>query len=283
MLCEGAGEAVGRIGELAMTFARRGPQTVLTESYSRSPWHCFPPAVLPDGEAYAFLVNPGGGLVGGDRLSFRAALGPHSQVLFATPSANRIYRTLAEPAVQTVHLTVAAGARLEWVPDVTIPFAGSLFRQTIEVRLEAGATVLLWDAVASGRIARGERWAFAGLDNDIRIATAGGAAVLERYRLAAGRAAGPAGLGDCWDYAASFFAVGDQVPGRTWKALEEEWAGLLDQRGEALGGVSGTAAPGLAVKLLARNAPALHDKLLALWTAARRHLWDQALPALRRY
>lgn len=283
MLCEGAGDAVGRVGELAMTFARRGRQTVLAESYSRSPWHCFPPAVLPDGEAYAFLVNPGGGLVGGDRLSFRATLGPQTQVLFATPSANRIYRTLSEPAVQTVHLTAAAGARLEWVPDVTIPFAGSRFHQMIDVRLEAGAAVLLWDAVASGRVARGERWAFAALENDIRITTAGGAMLLERYRLPAGRTTGPAGLADRWDYAASFFAVGDQVSSQTWKRLEEDWAGLLDQRGDVLGGVSATSAPGLAVKLLARNAPALQDKLLALWTAARRHLWNQALPALRRY
>jgi urease accessory protein len=254
---EAVGEAVGRIGELAMTFARRGPQTVLAESYSRSPWHCFPPAALTDGEAYAFLV--------------------------ATPSANRIYRTLSEPAEQTVHVTVSAGARLEWVPEATIPFAGSRFHQMIDVRLEAGATVLLWDALASGRIARGERWAFAGLDNEIRITTAGGAALLERYRLPAGRGAGQAGLLDHWDYAASFFAVGDQVSSQTWKRLEEDWAGLLDQRGDALGGVSATAAPGLAVKLLARNAPALQDKLLALWTAARRHLWNQALPALRRY
>jgi len=35
-------ESVGRVGELAMTFARRGRETVLTDSYSRSPWHLFP-------------------------------------------------------------------------------------------------------------------------------------------------------------------------------------------------------------------------------------------------
>lgn len=275
-------ESVGRVGELTMTFARRGRETVLTDSYSRSPWHCVPPITLPDGAAHTFLVNPSGGLVGGDRLSFRGVLEPGAQVLFSTPSANRVYRTLSEPAVQSVELTVSSGAILEWVPEVTIPYAGSRFRQRIAVHLEPGATALVWDAVASGRIARGERWAFAGLENEIRITTAGGASVLERYHLAPCGDTGLAGPAAEWDYAASFFIVGDRVAGETWTQLEEDLAGLLDDAGEVLGGVSVPAAPGVAVKLLARNAPALTGVLTALWSAARRWLWGRPLTDLRR-
>ena len=57
------------------------------------------------------------------------------------------------------------------VPEVTIPFAGSRFRQSIHVDLAPGATVVLWDAMASGRVAMRERWAFATFENEIFIQT----------------------------------------------------------------------------------------------------------------
>ena len=63
-------ETVGRHGTLLLEYARRGARTVLARSSSRSPWHVFPPSELDDGAcAYSLLVNPSGGLVGGDQLS----------------------------------------------------------------------------------------------------------------------------------------------------------------------------------------------------------------------
>jgi urease accessory protein UreH len=88
-----------------------------------------------------------------------------------SPSANRVYRSLSEPAVQEVHLSVGPEARLEWLPEVTIPFAGSRVRQSIHVDLAPGATAVVWDAIASGRVAMGERWAFAAVENEICIRT----------------------------------------------------------------------------------------------------------------
>ena len=70
---------------------------------------------------------------------------------------------------------------------MTIPFAGSRFVQTMDVRLATGATALIWDSVASGRVARGERWAFVSLQNEIRITTSSGGRLLERYEARPGR------------------------------------------------------------------------------------------------
>src|SRR5262249_57432289 len=138
--------------------------------------------------------NPSGGLVGGDHLSIELSVGTKAHALISSPSANRVYRSLSKDAVQEVHLTVEPGGVLEWVPEHTIPFAGSRFQQTIDVKLAAGATLILWDAVASGRIARGERWKFATLENHIRITTASGAAVGEHYALTDDKESGGVGL-----------------------------------------------------------------------------------------
>ena len=278
-------DGVGRHGALVYEFEREGPRTVLTRSSCTTPWHHFPPSCLDDsGCAYTWLVNPSGGLVSGDHLSVEAHLHAQSHVLLTSPSANRVYRSLAEPSVQSVRLSVGPDARLEWLPEVTIPFAGSRFRQSIHVDLAPGATVVLWDAMASGRVARQECWAFTSVENEICITTPRGGSLVERYRVAPDRLSESVDLVGNWDYVASLFVIGDAVGADVWKRLDTALAAILEERpGSVLGAVSTPAAPGLAVKLVARSAPDLTATLESLWAAVRNELWGLPVPHLRRY
>jgi urease accessory protein len=229
-------------------------------------------------------VNPSGGLVGGDHVSVEAQLHAGTHVLMTSPSANRVYRSLSEPAVQEVRLSVGPKARLEWLPEVTIPFAGSRVRQSIHVDLAPGATVVLWDAIASGRVARQERWAFTSIENEICIRTPLSGSVVERYRLVPGQLPESVGLVGSWDYVASLFVIGDAVNADVWKRLDVVLAAILEQRpGLVLGAVSTPATSGLAVKLIARSAPDLTETLGVLWAAIREDLWNLPVPNLRRY
>ncbi len=275
-------DAVGRRGALSYVFERQGPRTVLTRSSCSSPWHYFPPSSLDDsGCVCVWLVNPSGGLVGGDHVTVAAQLQDDTHVLMTSPSANRVYRTEGEQAVQEIRLTVGAGARLEWLPEVTIPFAGSRFCQSIHVDLALGATVVLWDALASGRVARDERWAFASYANEIVIRTASGQSAVERLSVS------PDSIGTTvksWDYVGLLFVVGDAIEQRRLSALEAELVELCEQQsGEWLGGLSRPAAPGLVVKVVARSAPALTTFWDAAWNQIRLSLWDLPAPMLRRY
>ena len=276
---------VGRRGTLSYEFEREGSRTVLARSSCTSPWHHFPPSYLDDsGCAYTWLVNPSGGLVGGDHLSVEAQLHAGAHVLMTNPSANRVYRSLSEPVLQEIRLSVGPHARLEWLPEVTIPFAGSRFRQSIHVDLAPGATVVLWDAMASGRMARQERWAFASVENEICIRTSLGGSVVERYRVTPVRLPESVGLVGSWDYVASLYVIGDAVDADVWIRLDAVLAAVLEQRpGLVLGAVSTPAVPGLAVKLVARSAPDLTVTLEAIWAAVRKELWDLPVTNLRRY
>lgn len=278
-------DTVGRRGALSYEFEREGLRTILTRSSCTSPWHHFPPLYLDDsGCAYTWLVNPSGGLVGGDHVSVEARFHAGTHVLMTSPSANRVYRSLSEPVLQEIRLSVGPNARLEWLPEVTIPFAGSRFRQSIHVDLAPGATVLLWDAMASGRVAMRERWAFAALENEIYIRTSLGGSVVERYRLVPGQLPESVGLVRSWDYVASLFVIGDAVNADLWNRLDAALAAILEQRpGLVLGAVSTTAAPGLVVKLVARSAPDLTATLEVIWATVRKELWDLPIPSLRRY
>ena len=276
---------MGRRGSLSYEFERAGLQTVLMRSTCTSPWHHFPPSYLDDsGCAFTWLVNPSGGLVAGDHLSVEAQLHAETHVFMTSPSANRVYRSLSELALQEIRLSVGADARLEWVPEITIPFAGSRFRQSIHVDLAPGATVVLWDAMASGRVARHERWAFATFENEIFIQTSRGKSLIERFCVVPDQLSESLGLVGSWDYVASLFIIGDAVEAEVWTRLDEVLATILEQRpGLVLGAVSTPALSGLVVKLVARSAPDLTAVQEAMWTAIRKELWGLPAPNLRRY
>lgn len=280
-----ATELVGRVGELTLDYAKRDHRTIISHSYFTTPWKLLPPIYLDDtGAAYTLLVNPSGGLVGGDHLSIDMSLDQDAHVLISSPSANRVYRTEGMISAQHINITVGPGAILEWFPEHTIPFAGSRFRQILHATLAPGATLLLWDAVASGRIAREERWAFTDLENEIRITTASGRSLLERYVLDPATDLGCVGLAEEWNYVASFYVVNDTVAPEVWSGLEAKIAAILDTRpAEVLGGVSTPSVPGLAIKILTRTAPDLTSLLDALWAAVREELWNLPPVSLRKY
>ena len=276
---------IGRVGCLELRYGRDGLRTILTASRCSTPWHFFPPAYLDDsGCAVTSLVNPSGGFVAGDHLSIHAELEEGAHVVMTTPSANRVYRSLGEESRQSVTLSVAPGAVIEWFPEVTIPYAGSRFVQTMAVTLAKGATALIWDSLASGRVARGERWAFTSLHNEIDLTTASGARLLERYHVRPEEDQGGCGLVSTYDYVASYFVVSDAVDPDRWPAVRDTVAGILDSFGsDLLGGVTEPPTPGLAVKLISRSPEALAMAQERLWEATRRAVLGLARPALRRY
>lgn len=278
---------VGRVGALDVHYVRQNGKTIISRASCTSPWHLFPPVYLDEtGSAYTLLLNPSGGLVGGDRLSIDMRLSPQAHVIISTPSANRVYRSPSKtlPSVQTIRISVEAGAIVEWVPEHTIPFAGSRFRQAIQISLAAGATVVLWDALASGRVAQGERWAFASLDNEIIVATAAGGSLIERYSLDREQVPDAVGMAQTWNYVGSLYIVSDVVTEDVLKTLESRIVEILNQHpGELVGGVSVPAVSGLAVKLLARSGPVFTATLEALWAAVRQVLWGLSPAILRKY
>lgn len=278
-------ESVGRVGELRLNYAKPDRRTVIAHSYFTTPWKLLPPIYLDDtGAAYTLLVNPSGGLVGGDHLSIDMSLDQDAHVLISSPSANRVYRTEGKTSEQHITITVGPGAVLEWLPEHTIPFAGSRFRQILHATLAPGATLLLWDAVASGRIAREERWAFTDLENEIHITTASGSSLLERYVLDPATDLGSVGLAEEWNYVASFCVVNDAAVPEVWSRLESKIAPVLDERdGQVLGGVSTPPVPGLAIKLLTRTAPDLTYMLDTLWATIREELLNLPPVSLRKY
>ncbi len=105
----------------------------------------------------AVTLNTAGGITGGDRFAVAAAAGPGARLTVATQAAERIYR--AQPGetgrIENT-LDVAAGGRLDWLPQETIVFDGAALDRRLVARLAPDSTLLLAEPLILGRAAMGE-------------------------------------------------------------------------------------------------------------------------------
>ena len=264
----------GRDGFLELAFARRGGRTVLARSRWTVPLQVLAPLALEDPASVVSILNPTGGIVGGDRLAIDVVVGDGAHACLTTPSATRVYRTAGPVAEQCVRLSIARGATLEWVPDHTIPYAGSGFRQSIDVDVAPGAALVLVDAFSAGRIARGEAWQFAWLESRLSVADAEGPIVHDRFVLDGAVGAAQLGCAESHPYFASIVVVADVDLDHLVVALDRCAARLTG----VVVGAARLSRRGVLVRCLATDAPALTDALDALWTEARRALGLPPLP-----
>jgi urease accessory protein len=116
------------------------------------------------------FLNTAGGITGGDRLQFKAQAGAGSRLCLTTQAAERIYR--AQPGeighVENT-LTVAPGARLDWLPQETILFDHGALDRTLNVSMARDARLLAVESLVLGRSAMGETLNATHLRDRIRI------------------------------------------------------------------------------------------------------------------
>jgi urease accessory protein len=104
----------------------------------------------------AMFVNTAGGIAGGDRFAIEIAAGEGTRLTLTTAAAEKVYRAQGEPAALDISLQVGADAHLSWLPQETILFDRARIARTIDVDLDATASLLLCEIVVFGRTAMGE-------------------------------------------------------------------------------------------------------------------------------
>ena len=143
-------------GALLLSAKRRGPATVIADLRQQGSMKALFPRVRGDALQAVFL-NTAGGLTGGDIMRIDATAEQDSHIVLSSQAAERAYR--AQPD-QTAHvavtLDVAAGGRVDWLPQETILFEGARLERHLNVNLTGDATVLLVEPVIFGRAAMGE-------------------------------------------------------------------------------------------------------------------------------
>ena len=100
-------------------------------------------------------------MVAGDETSLDLQLGAGAVCFLGTQASTKIYRNPAgRPCGHRLRADLGSGSLLIAAPDPVQAFAGSQYTQHQEFDLAPDANLVLIDWLSSGRVARGERWAF---------------------------------------------------------------------------------------------------------------------------
>jgi urease accessory protein len=141
---------------LSLNYQRQGPRTVLQHAHD-GPLRVFK-SLYPEGDTvcHNVIVHPPGGLVGGDVLDIGVHVDRGAHGLVSTPGATRFYASDNMPSAQQVTLSLAPGARLEWLPLEAIAYPGCRAHNTLQATLAEGAELIAWDVTALGLPAAGQ-------------------------------------------------------------------------------------------------------------------------------
>lgn len=131
----------------------------------------------------AVFVNTAGGVCSGDQFRISVEAGAGAQVTLATPAAEKIYRSDGDTAHIDVALTVGAGGELHWLPQETLLFDQARLVRRFHVDLDPQARFLAFEALAFGRVARGEVMASGHLEDHWQVRRGGGLVYADALRL----------------------------------------------------------------------------------------------------
>jgi len=143
-------------GALHLRAKRRGAETVISDLHQRGSLKALFPKVRGTALDTVFL-NTAGGLTGGDSMDLAITCDAGAHTVVSSQAAERAYRAMpGQVADVRVALDVAAGGRIDWLPQETIIFDQSALSRRLDVHLTGDATALLVEPVILGRTAMGE-------------------------------------------------------------------------------------------------------------------------------
>jgi urease accessory protein len=169
-------------GGVHARFLRDGARTVVASIAERGGYRLTRPSTFAP-HLEALQVNTGGGIAGGDRIEMRYELGPGVDLVHTTSSGERVYRSPGAPSRLDVRLVLAPGARLDWLPQQTIVYAGARLERSIEVDMTEDSRLLMVEATTFGRPSSIEGLAPVSLSDQWRVRRGSRLVFAEAVRL----------------------------------------------------------------------------------------------------
>jgi urease accessory protein len=142
---------------------------------------------VDQGQLVLNIVNPTAGFFDGDLVDSVVTVKPGASLVLSTPAAARVYQTRSgKPAANHQQFRVEENAALEWIPEPFIPHAGASYVQTTKINLRASSSLLFFEWLAPGRVAKGEVFAYENLRWELDLSVDDHLIARERYNLRPG-------------------------------------------------------------------------------------------------
>jgi urease accessory protein len=130
------------------------------------------------------IVNPTAGFFDGDLLETEITIAENARLVLSTPSSSRVYPTRSgKPARNFQKFHIEENASLEWIPEPFIPHAGASYFQKTDLHLHETSSLLFFDWIAPGRVAKGEIFQYKNLRWELDLHLGERVIARERYDL----------------------------------------------------------------------------------------------------
>lgn len=137
-----------------------------------------------NGEVSFYILNPAAGLLQGDQHSILLRVKRDSKAVVFGQGATKVFRSpQGILSKQFITLIVEQGARLEYMPEVVIPFAESCLFSRTNLQISSKASAIFWEITAPGRVARQELFDYKLLDQQTNIFLDGVLIFSDRFKL----------------------------------------------------------------------------------------------------
>jgi len=169
-------------GYLDLRAENRDGRTTLSRKAFKSPIHISKP-YWDENSLLLNVMSPTAGLLRGDEVKIQAEVDSHASLILSSPTALRIHKMESGSASWSQRFSIKPNGFLEYNPEWLILQEASSLHQQTEITLEEEAELLFIEAIAAGRVAYKERFAFSQLTNRLKITHNGTLSSLERYKI----------------------------------------------------------------------------------------------------
>lgn len=267
-------------GYLRLSAARKNEKTIFKETYSEGAFKITRPVYLTSsGEAYGYVMNPGGGYVEGDVYKISIVLEEEAEVLLTTQSSTKIYKTRTKPAIQEMDVHLKKGSLLEYLPDPVIAYEGSCFKQMMTVEMETGASLICSDIFTPGWAPDGTLFRYDLLQSKLEVYVEKQLVLLDHIKLEPDENMTGIGYMEGYTHFGTMIVIDERVN----KVFLEELHDHFDTLTGTRIGVSMLSVPGFSLRVLANYTQAIEHIQSVTHELIRKKIWGKEPVFLRKY
>ncbi|OLS40533.1 urease accessory protein UreD [Bacillus sp. MRMR6] len=267
-------------GYIRLAGARKQKKTYLKESYSEGAFKITRPVYLTQtGEAYFYIMSPGGGYINGDSYIIEVLLEENAEAVVTTQSSTKIYKTRSNPAFQQMNIHLKSGSILEYLPDPVIAYQDSCFKQSTVVRMEKGAALIFADIFTPGWAPDGSLFSYDLLQSKMEVYMEDTLVLFDHLKLKPDEDILGIGYMEGYTHFGTMIVIDERIN----QIFLEEMYELLEPIKTARIGFSMLSIPGFSLRVLANTTQEIEKVLFVCHENIRKKLLVKEPVFLRKY
>ncbi|GIP15937.1 urease accessory protein UreD [Paenibacillus montaniterrae] len=257
-------------------------KSVLTERYHQTPLKITKTFREPESDAlmlYMMDVSPG--LMEGDQYELRIKQEEQTHLVLTNQSFTKIHPALMNGASVNAKFELGKGARLEYMPEPTIPYKDSIFQGRNQFYLSEDASLIFVEITTPGRTHRDEKFQFTKCATTTEIYMEGQLVACDSFCLIPQRHPHALiGVLEHYTHQAMMWIFSPQAKDELLQIIRLELE-ACDQT-KLLAAASLASRGGIVVRMLGSTVWELQQLTQRLWNLSRSRLWQLSPCNLRK-